>query len=199
MKCSVCRSCRAVRATASRVYVISGSSKSGPSTHLPSKLEASLPFMCLASKYFRLVLRLILIVEREIDVPLQSVPYALPYANPFIRGSVVSRHTATSVDPCCRSSRVGTPAGCRLKKRRVFHAALAVPSAASRHLVEAGTEDVAKLLATVTEHELRCVAKLIADHACVIASVVLECVVVVDDHRRIDIGNLLLVFYSILG
>jgi hypothetical protein len=58
---------------------------------------------------------------------------------------------------------------------------------------------VAKLLAAVAEHELCCIAELITDHACVVAAVILECVVFVDYHGRVDIGDLLLVLDSILG
>jgi hypothetical protein len=51
----------------------------------------------------------------------------------------------------------------------------------------------------VAEHELRRVAELIANHACIVAAIVLEEVVIVDDHGRVDVWDLLLVLDSVGG
>jgi hypothetical protein len=51
----------------------------------------------------------------------------------------------------------------------------------------------------VTKHKLRWVAELITDHACIVASVILKRVVLVDDHGRVNIGDLLLILDSIFG
>lgn len=179
--------------------VISSGTKSSSCAHLASELEASLPFMCLSPEDFRLILRLIFLLERKVNVKLEPVPNALPNSNPFIRGSVVSRHAAAPINPCCWTSGIDATTCRCLQESWVLHAALTVPGATCWHLVEASTEDVAKLLAAVAEHQLCCIAELIADHACVVTAVILECVFFANDHGRVDIGDLLLVFDSILG
>jgi hypothetical protein len=175
------------------VYVVGSSAEASTSTHLTGELEAAIPFVILASQNLGLILGLFLVLERELDVELQSIPDALPDANPLVGGSVMARNTAATIDPGSGASRRGTPHRCRLDQA-VLHAGLAVPRATRWHPIEAGAEYVGQLLAAVAVHKLGCIAKLIAHHACVIAAVIFECVIVVlDDHGRVDIGNLLLV------
>jgi hypothetical protein len=95
--------------------VISSSTESGSCTHLASELESPLPFVCLPPEDFRLILRLIFILERKVDVPMKPVPDALPNPNPLVRGSVVTRHAAAPISPCCWTSRIGAAASRRLK------------------------------------------------------------------------------------
>jgi hypothetical protein len=56
---------------------------------------------------------------------------------------------------------------------------------------------MAEQLAAVAKHKLGRVAKLIADHASIIAAIVLEHILVFENHGRVDVGDLLSVFNSI--
>jgi hypothetical protein len=75
------------------------------------------------------------------------------------------------MDIGCRATGHATLGGSS-KELRVLDATLAVPRATCRHSVEAGAEYVAQLFAAVAEHELGGIAKLVADHACVVAAIV---------------------------
>ena len=108
----------------------------------------------------------------------------------------MTRHTAAPIDPSCWAMGSTSSASCCLQECRILDATLTVPSATCRHLVEASAEHMTELLTAVAEHELRRVTKFITHHTRVIASVILECVILIDDHGRVDIGDLLLVFNS---
>jgi hypothetical protein len=181
------------------VNVVGGGSEAGACTHLTRKLETALPFVGLSPQNVRLVLGLFVVFKRELDVELQPIPYALPNANPLVRSTVVARNPAASIDPCGRTTGRRSAPRCSFEKRGVFDATRAVPGAPCWHAIETAAEDVAKLLAAVAIHELWGIAKLVAHHACIIAAVILEGVVVVDNHGGINLGDLLLVLDGILG
>jgi hypothetical protein len=142
---------------------------------------------------------LFVVLERKLDVELQSVPDALPHSNPLIGRSIVAGYPAATVDPGSRASGSGTLLRCGLNQT-VLHAGLAVPRATRWHSIEPCAEDVRELLTAMTVHQLRCIAKLIAHHASVIAAIVFECVVVfLNDHGRVNVGDLLLVLYGVFG
>jgi hypothetical protein len=200
MECSICRPCGGIGVAASTRYnIVSGDLEASAGPCLSCDSHALLPSTVIASRDIRLILGLFFLVEWEFDVKLQSVPNALPDTHPFVRGMVVTRHTASAVDPGSGTSYRRSSSGRGFQEARVLHTALAIPGPARRHPVEPSAEDVAELFAAMAVHELRCVTKLITDHACIIASVILQCVVVVDDHGRIDIRDLLLVLHGVLG
>jgi hypothetical protein len=181
------------------VNILGGSAEASASTHLTGKLEAAVPFMVLPSKNLWLVLWLFIVLKGKLNVELQSVPDALPHSYPLIWGSIVAGNPATTVDPGSRASRCGTSLRCGLDQA-VLHAGLAVPRATRWHSIEASAEDMRELLTAVTVHQLRCIAELVAHHARVIAAIVFECVVVfLDDHGRVDVGDLLLVWHGVFG
>jgi hypothetical protein len=180
------------------VYIVGGGAEACTGAHSSCQLEAAIPLTSLATYNLRLVLRLLFILEWELKVELQSVPDALPHADPLVGSSVVTRDSAAPIYPGSRASGWRTSHGCSLHQA-VFHARLAVPRAARRHSVQTGTEDVRELLAAMAVHQLRSIAELIAHHACVITAIIFKCVVVLlDDHGRIDVGDLLLVLDGIL-
>jgi hypothetical protein len=127
---------------------------------------------------------------------MKAVPDALPNADPFVGSALPATKAAATVDIGCRVAR-GPAARGGGKQFRVLYAALAVPSTTRRHPVEAGTEDVTQLFAAVAEHKLGRVPKLVTHHAGIVAAIVLEQVVIFDNHRRVDVRYLLPVLDSI--
>jgi hypothetical protein len=146
-----------------------------------------------------LVLWLLFLVKGKLNIELQSVPDALPDPYPFIRGMVVTWYTASTVDPGSGTPDRWSSSGRSFQQARILNTALAIPRPTRWHPIKTSAEDMAKLLAAMAVHELWCVTELVADHTCVIASVILQCVIVLDNHRRIDIGDLFLVLHGVLG
>jgi hypothetical protein len=195
------RPCVEIGSATSRCDVASSILESIARPRLACHLDSSLPSAIVAACDVGLLLGLFIIVKGEVEIESQSVPYALPDANPVVRGLVMTGYSAAAVNPGSRTCGGWSSSGRRFQHTRVLYTGMTIPWPAGGHSVEASAEDVAELLTTVTVHELRCIAKLITDHACVIAAVVLQCVVVVvlDDHGRVDVGDLLFVLHSILG
>jgi hypothetical protein len=168
------RPCVQIGSAASRCDVTSSILESIARSRLACHLDSSLPPAIIATCDIGLLLRLFVVVKGEVKIESQSVPYALPDANPVVGGLIMTGYSAATIDPGSRACGGRSPSGRRFQHTRVLHTGMAIPWSAGGHSVEASAENVAELLTTVTVHELRCITKFITDHACVIAAVVLQ-------------------------
>jgi hypothetical protein len=142
---------------------------------------------------------LIVVFEGEVEVEVEAVPYTLPDANPVVRGAgSTTGQAAPPVDKGGGAAGNASLLSCR-KELWVLSAALAIPGATGRHAIEASAEDMTQLLATVAIHKLGRVPKLVADHASIVAPVILKEIggIFLNNHGRIKFSLLFLVFDSV--
>lgn len=135
------------------------------------------------------------VVEREVKIDSSTAVDLLPHAGPRIGPPPVGADCAFAPrQPRGDCGAIMLAFALAVAQCEwILHAMLAVPIP-GRHLIETGTEDMARPVATVTQHQLFLVSKVLAYHAGFPGR--LE-QILVDDHGRVQLGHLLFVLDTV--